>query len=161
MNPSETKIEWLFINLRWFYLLAVMGVIGLDVILRGSAFPESVIALLIFGSIANLIALIALLQTSSGKLLQRLMMLNDIALTLGFIAGSSKLQSQLLFVSLIPITMAAMRISWLVSTLILAGVVIAYWFIAWSTWGFPELVSVSMVAYDRTCFYSTCLLEIQ
>jgi signal transduction histidine kinase len=63
------------------------------------------------------------------------MMINDIALTLGFIAGSTKIQSQLLFVSLIPITVAAMRISWLASTLIITGVVISYWFIAWQTSG--------------------------
>ena len=146
MNSSETKIEWLFINLRWFFLLAVMGVIGLDVILRGSAFPESAIALLIFGSIANLIALIALLQNASGQLLQRLMLLNDIALTLGFIAGSTSFQNELLFMSIIPITVAAMRISWLASTFIIAGVVIAYWLIAWTTLGYPLPISSIPIA---------------
>ena len=99
-------------------------------------FPSTVLALLIFGGVANIIAVVALLQNSSGKLLQRLMLLNDIALTLGFIAGSSKIQSQLLFVSLIPITVAAMRISWFVSILLTIAVVGSYWLIAWNEIGF-------------------------
>ncbi len=136
MNASESKIEWLFINLRWFFLVAVMSVIGLDVIVRDSVFPSTVLALLIFGGVANIIAVVALLQNSSGKLLQRLMLLNDIALTLGFIAGSSKIQSQLLFVSIIPITVAAMRISWFVSILLTIAVVGSYWLIAWNEIGF-------------------------
>ncbi|TFG71493.1 MAG: GAF domain-containing sensor histidine kinase [Anaerolineales bacterium] len=149
MNASEAKIEWLFINLGWFFLVAVMSVIGLDVIIRDSAFPSTVLALLIFGGVANIIAVVSLLQNSSGKLLQRLMLLNDIALTLGFIAGSSKIQSQLLFVSLIPITVAAMRISWFVSILLTSAVVGSYWLIAWSEIGFlsvnaPEFIYTTL-----------------
>ncbi|MDF1512762.1 MAG: GAF domain-containing sensor histidine kinase [Anaerolineae bacterium] len=131
MNTTENKIEWLFINLRWFFLLAVTGVIGLDIVMKGTTFPQSIIALLIFGSVANLIALVALLQNTSGDILQNLMLLNDIALTLGFIAGSSGSQNVILFVSLIPITTAAIRISWLASILLTFGVIIAYWLLSW------------------------------
>lgn len=145
MNNSESKIEWLFINLRWFFLVAVVSVIGLDVIVRDSVFPVSVIALLVFGGIANIIAVVALLQNASGKHIQSIMLLNDIALTLGIVAGSSKIQGQLLFVSLIPITVAAMRISWFASILLTFGVVGAYWLIAWNELGFPSIQTSDLI----------------
>ncbi len=39
MRTSEQRIEWLFINMRWFLLLAVASVISMDVSFRGSSFP--------------------------------------------------------------------------------------------------------------------------
>lgn len=145
MSSSEVKIEWLFINLRWFFLLAVVSVIGLDVVLRGSTFPSSVVLLLIFGSLANLIAVVALLQSATGTLLQRLMLLNDIALTLGFIASSAGIQSQLIFMSLIPITVAAMRVSWFASILLTGAVVVVYIFMA----SFSSGISLTSGAFGQ------------
>mgnify|MGYP000937475853 FL=1 len=64
LSESEFKIEWLFINLRWFFLLAVAGVIGIDVALKSLQFPSAVLALLVVGSVANVIALATLLQNA-------------------------------------------------------------------------------------------------
>ncbi len=160
MNTSESNIEWLFINLRWFFLLAVVSVIGLDVIVRGSAFPDSVVALLIFGSIANIIALMALLQNNFGKLLQHLMLLIDITVTLGFIVGSSNIQSQLVFMSLIPITVVAMRISWLASIFLTLSVVVAYWLIAWNEYGFTTAITTHLISDALPQFINGLILMI-
>lgn len=147
LSESEFKIEWLFINLRWFFLLAVTGVIGLDVALKSLQFPSAVIALLVVGSVANVIALVALLKNALSKGIQRVILIQDIGLTLGFIAGSGGTESPLLFFSLIPITTAALRFSRLYGISVVIGVVLAYWAIAWNqnslslTMPFSELVT--------------------
>jgi len=131
MSESEKQIEWLFINLRWFMLLAVASIIGIDVSLRGSTFPRTTFILLIVGAIANVVVLIAELQDNVTPGMQKLILTYDIVLTLGFITSARELQSQLLFISLIPITTAALRISWGSSVMVTGGIVIAYWAIGW------------------------------
>lgn len=134
------KIEWLFINLRWFLLVAVASVIGVDVILTGSTFPRPALVLLIVGSVANLTAMVALLQNANKKGIQNMMLILDILLTLGFVASSKELGSQLLFVSIIPILTMALRVSWLASILITFLIVVTYWMIAWYLGGLsPEM----------------------
>ncbi len=135
MNNSEFRIEWLLINLRWFLLLSAASVIGLDVISRDVAFPKHALVLLIVGSVANLTALIALLQDALNNKIQNLLLVLDIVLTLGFIGSTPELQGQLLFVSLVPITVAALRISWLSSFLLASGVVLTYWILKWISTG--------------------------
>jgi signal transduction histidine kinase len=127
MNKSDFKIEWLFINLRWFLLFAVAAVIGLDVALTEATFPRAGLLLLIVGGVANLTALIVLMQGPSARLLRDMMLLHDVLLTLGFIASSRELRTQLLFVSLVPIIGAALRISYMASIWLTLGVVGAYW----------------------------------
>lgn len=131
MRDSEQKIEWLFINLRWFLLVAVASVIGLDVALRDSSFPTSALTLILVGSVANLIALIMHLQNASNPAMQNLMLAQDILISVGFILTSQDLRNQLLFISLVPITAAALRVSWASSTLVTFIVVLIYWAIAW------------------------------
>lgn len=131
MRNGEQKVEWLFINLRWFLLVAVATVIGLDVTLKGGVFPRTALVLLVVGGVANLTALLVLLRNATGNAMQNVMLLHDVLLTLGFIASSKDLRSQLLFISLVPITTAALRISWLASMLVTLGIVLAYWGIAW------------------------------
>jgi signal transduction histidine kinase len=149
MNESDFKIEWLFINLRWFFLLAVAGVIGVDAMLTAREFPAPVLTLLIVGGMANLMALIALLQNSLSPAVRTVMLFQDIGLTLGFIAGSGGTESPLLFVTLVPITTAALRFSWLHSIIIVISVVLAYWLIAWQqaalslSLPFAELLSMA------------------
>jgi signal transduction histidine kinase len=131
MNNSKFRIEWLLINLRWFLLLSAASVIGLDVMSRDAVFPQPALVLLIVGSVANLTALIALLQDALNNRIQNLLLIFDIVLTLGFIGSTPELQGQLLFVSLVPITVAALRISWLSSFLLALGVVLTYWIFKW------------------------------
>jgi signal transduction histidine kinase len=131
MHESELKIEWLFINLRWFFLTAVMAVIGINVAMNSAPFPRTVIILLIAGAAANILALISLLQHGGNSAVQNLMLFLDIGLTLGFVAGSGGPQSPLLFFSLIPIITAAVRLSWPMSAVLTVSVVLAYWGIAW------------------------------
>jgi len=135
LSESEFKIEWLFINLRWFFLLAVAGVIGIDVALKSLQFPSAVLALLVVGSVANVIALATLLQNALSKSIQQVMLIQDLGLTLGFIAGSGGTESPLLFFSLIPITTAALRFSRLYGITVVVAVVLAYWAITWTQKG--------------------------
>ncbi len=150
MSDSEFNIEWLFISLRWFFLLAVAGVIGIDAMLNNTKFPGTVLALLIIGGVANMMVLVSLLQNALSKGLRTLMLVQDTVLTLGFIAASGGTQSPLLFVSLIPISTAAMRYSKLASLIIVFSVVFAYWAIAWQKANLstnvpiPELVKAAV-----------------
>lgn len=143
MNNSKFRVEWLLINLRWFLLLAAASVIGLDVMSRDAVFPQPALVLLIVGGVANLTALIALLQDALNNKIQNLLLILDIVLTLGFIGSTPDLQGQLLFVSLVPITVAALRISWLSSFLLALGVVLTYWVFKWleTNLGFSSPVS--------------------
>ncbi len=131
MGDSEFKIEWLFVSLRWFFLMAIAGIIGLDTMHSGMKFPPLVIILLAIGAVGNMVTMTALLRDTLGKLTRTLVLVEDTLLTLGFIVASGGTQSPLLFVSLIPIMSAAMRFSFLASMVITLSVVIAYWGIAW------------------------------
>jgi signal transduction histidine kinase len=142
MNNAKFRIEWLLINMRWFLLVSAASVIGLDVISRETTFPKHALVLLIVGSVANLTALMALLQDALDNKIQNLLLILDIVLTLGFISSTPGLQGQLLFVSLVPITVAALRISWLSSFLLAMGVVLTYWVLEWINTGLGLSLSV-------------------
>ncbi len=153
MNSDEQKTEWLFINLRWFLLLAVAMVISIDVVMRDTPFPRVALVLLIVGSVTNVVALMVVLQNNSSRSLQGALLLHDILLTIGFMASTQGLRSQLLFISLVPITTAALRISWLFSMVITGGVVGFYWLLSWSGGGFPGI-------YDSPALYLGLMPDI-
>ncbi len=136
MRTSEQRIEWLFINMRWFLLLAVASVISMDVSFRGASFPRPALVLIVVGGVANLTAMMVALQGSTNRSIRNALLLYDLLLTLGFIASAKNLQSQLLFISLVPIMTAALRNSWGSSILVTVGVVLAYWLIAWAQGGY-------------------------
>ena len=129
MKNSKLTIEWLFINIRWLLLLAVASVIGLNVAMKETAYPVAALALLVVGSVANLMAMIIYLQNSWRPALQNLVLVHDILMAIGFIAVSQDLRHQLLFTSLVPIITAALRNSWSVSIWVTFGIVGAYWII--------------------------------
>ncbi len=133
MRESELKIEWLFINLRWFFLTAVAGVIGIEAVVNGQGPPREVILLLIVGAVGNLIAMIATLQSANFRSFPVLTLFQDIALTIGFIAASGGPNSSVLFACLIPIITAALRFSTTISVLMAFGAVAAYLGVAWKT----------------------------
>ncbi|MFP4396301.1 MAG: GAF domain-containing sensor histidine kinase [Anaerolineales bacterium] len=143
MHESKLQIEWLFINLRWFFLTAVMAVIGINAVINDVPFPRTVIVLLIAGAAANTLALISLLQHGGNSAVQNLMLFLDIGLTLGFVASSGGTQSPLLFVSLIPIITAAVRLSWPLSAVLTVVVVLAYWGITWWHEGFSPTMPIA------------------
>ncbi len=152
MRDSEQKLEWLFINLRWFLLLAVASVIALDVSLRDVGFPKAALILLVVGGVANLTALIVLLQNASTRPIRDVLLLLDILITIGFIASTRHQQSQLLFISLVPITIAALQISWASGIAITAGMILAYWLLTWFQSGFfwsesPAQVTLSLLPH--------------
>jgi len=136
MRTSEQRIEWLFINMRWFLLLAVASVISMDVSFRGSSFPRAALVLIVVGGVANLTAMMVALQGSTNQAIRNALLLYDLLLTLGFLASAKNLQSQLLFISLVPIMTAALRNSWGSSILVTIGVVLAYWLITWTQGGY-------------------------
>ena len=160
MNESEFKIELLFINLRWFFLIAIAGVIGINVILIESQFPRSVIVLLIAGGVANMMALLALLKNSLSKGVRTLMLIQDLALMLGFISGSGGTQSPLLFVSLIPIITAALRVSWLFSMVTVLSVVTAYWAIVWQQKGLSLDMPFAEIAVQALPYFTNGVILI-
>ena len=132
LSESEIKIESLFISLRWLFLLTVAGVIGINTMFKATEFPGTVIALLIVGGVANIIATITLLKNALSKAIQNVMLVQDIGLTLGFIAGSGGAESPLLFVSLIPMVAAALRFTRLYGLIVVLGIVLVYWSITWN-----------------------------
>ncbi len=132
LSESEIKIESLFISLRWLFLLTVAGIIGINTMFRDEEFPRAIVALLIVGGVANIIATITLFKNAMSKGIQNVMLIQDIGLTLGFIAGSGGNEGPLLFVSLIPIVTASLRFRRLYGLIVVLGVVIAYWNIAWN-----------------------------
>jgi len=132
MRTSEQRIEWLFINMRWFLLLAVASVISMDVSFRGASFPRPALVLIVVGGVANLTAMMVALQGSTNQAIRNALLLYDLLLTLGFLASARNLQSQLLFISLVPIMTAALRNSWGSSILVTVGVILAYWLITWA-----------------------------
>jgi signal transduction histidine kinase len=136
MKSDEQKTEWLFINLRWFLLLAVATVIGVDVVLSETPFPPVALVLLVVGGVGNLTALIVLLQNNTSRAIRNAFLLHDVLLTLGFMASTQGLRSQLLFISLVPITTAALRLSWPASIFVTTGVVGTYWLLSWHDAGF-------------------------
>ncbi len=136
MRTSEQRIEWLFINMRWFLLLAVASVISMDVSFRGSSFPRAALVLIVVGGVANLTAMMVALQGSTNQAIRNALLLYDLLLTLGFLASAKNLQSQLLFISLVLIMTAALRNSWGSSILVTIGVVLAYWVITWTQGGY-------------------------
>ncbi len=136
MRTSEQRIEWLFINMRWFLLLAVASVIGIDVSFRNATFPRAALVLLVVGSVANLTAMMIALQGNTNRSIRNALLLYDILLTVGFVASARNLQSQLLFISLVPIMTAALRNSWGSSIVVTGGIVLGYWAIAWAQGGY-------------------------
>ena len=43
MHESEFKIEWLYSNLRWFYLMAVAATVGIEAAFSSSPFPQGIL----------------------------------------------------------------------------------------------------------------------
>ncbi|MGC9522172.1 MAG: GAF domain-containing sensor histidine kinase [Anaerolineae bacterium] len=160
MRNSEQKIEWLFISLRWFLLLAVASVIGMNVALTEETFPRIALVLLIVGAVANMTAMIALLQNTLTTGMRNIMLVHDILLTLGFIASGDHAQSQILFISLIPITTAALRISWFASVVVAIGVVFSYWLLALAEAGLGFRSTYSVISSMLPAFTNGAILLV-
>jgi signal transduction histidine kinase len=146
LRESEIKIESLFISLRWLFLLTVAGVTGINTMFRASEFPDVIIALLIVGGVANIIATIALFKNALSQAILNVMLVQDIGLTLGFIAGSGGADSPLLFVSLIPIVTAALRFTRLYGLIVVLGIVLVYWGITWNQLHFSTTMPFNELA---------------
>ncbi len=142
MRESALKIEWLFINLRWFFLTAVAGVVGIEAIVNAQDPPRTVILLLIVGAVGNLIAMISTLQSADFRAYPVLTLIQDIALTIGFIAASGGPNSPVLFACVIPLITTALRFSTTMSIVMAFGAVAAYLGVAWKTTGLTFDVSL-------------------
>jgi len=138
MQESEFKIEWLYSNIRWFYLIAVAAVLGLDAVLSSSGFPQDILILLIIGAIANLLVMLSLVLNTFRKSMSNFTLMLDVALTLGLILKSGGPDSPLLFFSFIPIITSALRYSWIVSLGVSIIIVGIYWWGAWKHLGFSN-----------------------
>jgi len=114
-DEQELKIEWLYSNLRWFFLLAVGVVTTASALSSDTEFPPAVISLLVAGGIANMLVTLLLILRSFHVSMAPFTLLLDITLTLGLIVTSGGADSPLLFMSLIPIITTSLRYNWLVS----------------------------------------------
>lgn len=130
-SESEFKIEWLYSNLRWFFLLAVGIVSTIVAISSGTEFPPAIIALLVTGGIANMLVMLLLVIRPVRSRIAPFTLILDIALTLGLIVTSGGADSPLLFISLIPIITTSLRYTWLVSLSMALLTSLLYW---WSGW---------------------------
>ena len=148
MSDSEFKIEWLFVSLRWFFLLSVASLLGLDTLVNNKPFPAITLMLLAVGGVANMMVLISLLQNALAQPMRILMLIQDIVLTLGFIATADTPHNTLLFVSIIPISTAAMRFSRLTSFSVIFSVVIGYLIIAWQQTGLSLQAPISDILLE-------------
>ncbi len=132
---SEFKIEWLYSNLRWFYLLAVAVVEGVPAISTQTTVKPAVITLLVVGGIANMLVMLTLVRKASFSSRAIFTLILDIALTLGLLLASGGLDSPLLFITFIPIITTALRYSWVLSSMLAVVTVAIYWIGAWNTLG--------------------------
>lgn len=145
----EFKIEWLYSNLRWFYLLAVAIMESVQAISTQTAVEPAVIALLVVGGIANMLVMLTLVRKATFASRAIFTLILDISLTLGLLLASGGLDSSLLFITFIPIITTALRYSWILSSMLAVVTVAIYWIGAWNTLGlkattpFWELVSDS------------------
>ncbi len=136
MHESEFKIEWLYSNLRWFYLMAVAATVGIEAAFSSSPFPQGILILLVIGGIANLMVMLLLVLNTFRKPMATFTMILDVLLTLGLIMLSGGADSRLLFVSFVPIITSALRYSWIISLGVALSVVAIYWWGAWHQLGF-------------------------
>ncbi|MFP4343205.1 MAG: GAF domain-containing sensor histidine kinase [Anaerolineales bacterium] len=133
MTQSDFKIEWLYSNIRWFYLVAVTAVLGIQTTVTPAEtiFTPTIIALLITGAIANLLVMLMLMLNAFRRPMTFFTLTLDVSLTLGLIQATGGPSSPLIFVAFIPIITTALRYSWPVSLLVTGGTVLLYWWTAW------------------------------
>ena len=126
---AEFKIEWLYSNLRWFYLMAVTAVLGASATVREveSVFSPPVVALLATGAVANLLVMLLLMRNAFSKPFSSFTLVLDIVLTLGLITTTGGTESPLLFVAFTPIITTALRYKRWVSLLLSIGTAMVYW----------------------------------
>lgn len=150
MNESEFKIEWLFSNLRWFFLIATALVTGINALLTDTPFPSSLIALLTVGAIANFMVMLFLVINAFRRSFPIFTLVLDVILAMGLIAVSGGTTSPVFFVSFIPIITTALRFSWITSFSIALAIVGLYWTLAWNSlqlnldMGFQEIITRSL-----------------
>ena len=108
---------------------------GLQDTASGIGYPAVMLRLLTVGAVANLTVLVALLHGNVRPGTKALMLLLDSLLTLGFIISAPGAQHQLLYLSLIPVTSAALRISRAAGLALLLALLAAYTAVAWQRAG--------------------------
>lgn len=143
LDEAEFKIEWLFSNLRWTFLIAVAGVVGLSALLSSSDFPEMIGLLLIIGGIANLLVMLVLMLNAFRKPFRNFTFILDSALALGLILASGGTDSPVLFISLIPVITLALRFTWFPSVVLCLIIVLLYLYFAGQRIGYDVLFSFS------------------
>ncbi len=143
LEEAEFQIEWLFSNLRWTFLIAVAGVVGLNALLSSSDFPEMIGVLLIIGGVANLLVMLVLMLNAFRKPFRNFTFLLDSFLALGLILATGGTNSPVLFISLIPVITLALRFTWLPSVILCVTIVALYLYFAGRQIGYDVLFSFS------------------
>ena len=139
MQESEFKIEWLYSNLRWLYLIAVTAVLGLQITNAEpqEIFAPQVIALLVSGIIGNLLVMLLLMLHAFKKPMVTFTLILDISLTLGLISTTGGVESPLLFFSSILIITTALRHPFWVSLSSALGIIVVY------SWSASQQIEIS------------------
>ncbi len=129
-QPTDFQIEWLYSHLRWFYILLV-GATPVFLGGRGTPLPEITLALVIVGSVANLMVMILLAMRAFRTPMTAFTFTLDLSLALGLIVTTGGVDSPLLFVAFFPIITAALRFPWQSSLFVDIATVALYWYAAY------------------------------
>ncbi len=133
LQTSEFKVEWLYSNLRWFYLMAVTAALAVSVSITHdveAVFSRTVIGLLITGATANLLVMLLLMRNTFSKPMSSFTLALDFTLTLGLIAATGGTESPLLFVAFTPIITTTLRYKGWISVMLSGATAIVYWWSA-------------------------------
>ncbi len=129
-RPVDFQIEWLYSHLRWFYILLV-GATPVFLGDQGGALPDITLALVVVGSVANLMVMILLAMKAFRTPMTAFTLTLDLSLAMGLIVTTGGVESPLLFVAFFPLLTAALRFPWSASLLLDVGIVLLYWYAAY------------------------------
>jgi signal transduction histidine kinase len=106
------QIDGLLTTLRWLLLIGA----GVVIVVRSDADPSklplTLLGLVIFAGIANLLIVISLAVDMSPRPVPLIALIGDTLLSIVFIAGTPGLTNPLLFYALFPILTSALRFDW-------------------------------------------------
>ena len=125
-QPSRnSQIDWLLSGLRWLLLFSVLAIVLLGSG-KASELGRQSLILLAAAAVYTLAIMILLIFDASISWLPLLSLVIDGLLAMAFLFITGGGNSPLLFFSLFPILIAALRFNWLISSMTAASLVIAY-----------------------------------
>jgi signal transduction histidine kinase len=146
-QPSRnSQIDWLLSGLRWLLLFSVLAIVLLGSG-KASELGRQSLLLLAGAAVYNLAIMILLIFDRPISWLPLTSLAIDALLAVAFLFISGGSNSPLLFFSLFPILIAALRFDWLISLLTTVGLVGAYLLLGGAL---PEVLMLTLTAIFTT-----------